>query len=64
MMLIGCLQGKSVEVSHQAPISVMSRGKLRRGVNLGPRDKGLATLFPVVLRVGASGLKQARRAAP
>ena len=42
----------------------MTRGNLRRGVNLGPRDKGLATLFPVVLREGASGVKLARSAAP
>ena len=43
---------------------VMTRGNRRRGVNLGPRDKGLATLIPVVLPVGASGVKLAPRAAP
>ena len=43
---------------------VMTRGNRRRGVNIGPRDKGLATLIPVVLRGGASGVKLARRAAP
>ena len=42
----------------------LTRGNRRRGVNLGPRDKGLATLIPVVLRGGASGVKLARRAAP
>ena len=43
---------------------VMARGNRRRGVNLGPRDRGLATLIPVVLHGGASGVKLARRAAP
>ena len=43
---------------------VMTRGNRRSGVNLGPRDPSLTTLFPVVLRVGASGVKLARRAAP
>ena len=43
---------------------VMTRGNRRRGVNLGPRDPSLTTLFPGVLRVGASGVKLARRAAP
>ena len=32
----------------------MTRGNRRRGVNLGPRDPSLTTLFPVVLRIGAS----------
>ena len=45
-------------------IDVMSRANRRRGVNLRPRDKGISTLFPVVLRVGVSGMKLARRAAP
>ena len=27
----------------------MTRGKRRMGVNLGPRDKGLATRLPVLL---------------
>ena len=48
----------------KAPISVITRGNRRTGVNLCPRDKGLATLFPVVLREGASGVRLALRAAP
>ena len=43
---------------------VMTRGNRHRGVNLHPRDKGLATLIPVVLHGGASVVKLARRAAP
>ena len=45
-------------------LNVMTRGNRRSGVNLRPRDYGLATLFPVVPHVGASGRKLARRAAP
>ena len=42
----------------------MTRGNRGRGGNLGPRDKGLATRIPVVLRGGDSGVKLAQRAAP
>ena len=45
-------------------MNVMTRGNRRRGVSLRPRDKGLATLIPVVLLVGASVVMLARRGAP
>ena len=48
----------------QAPISVITPGNRRRGVNLGASDKGLATLFSVVLSGGATGVKLTRRAPP
>ena len=42
---------------------VMTRGNRRRGCEPRPETR-LTTLFPVVLRVGASGVKLARWAAP
>ena len=43
------LYGKSIYIDlikFNKPTEVKTRGKRRRAVNLGPRDKGLATLLP------------------